>query len=135
MIIVTVIDDKNGLLFNHRRQSQDRELRKKIEQISRKSKLWMNAFSAGQFASLPENAIVSEDFLTEADKGDFCFVEDQPLLSVKNRIEAMVLFHWNRSYPSDFSLDFIPAGQGMRLIQTEDFPGYSHENITMEVWK
>lgn len=135
MKIITVVEDSNGLMFNHRRCSQDRELRKKIEEISSGHILCMNPYSEGQFESLPANALVSEDFLDEAGEDDFCFVEDRELLHYKDRIGRFYLFHWNRAYPSDRKLDFIPSEQGMQLKYSEDFSGFSHDKITMEVWE
>lgn len=121
-------------MFNHRRQSMDRVLREKIVKISGGSVLWMNAYTAQQFDSLPENARVSEEFLEKAGKGEFCFVEDQHIEEVSDRIESMYLFHWNRRYPSDFKLDFLPSEHGFHLTSVEDFAGYSHDDITMENW-
>lgn len=135
MIIMAAVDENNGMMFNHRRQSQDRVLRQKMEELSKESELRMNSYSAQQFDPLPVNAVVSEDFLSEAGTGEFCFAEDQEIFPVRDRIESVILFHWNRKYPSDFKLDFLPSEQGMQLVETEDFAGYSHEKITMEVWE
>lgn len=135
MIILIAVDDDNGLMFNHRRQSMDRVLREKIVKISQSSVLWMDAYTARQFEKLPENVRVSEDFLTEAGEGEFCFVEDHHLEDVSGRIESMYLFHWNRRYPSDFKLDLLPSEHGFHLTSVEDFAGYSHDDITMEVWE
>ena len=135
MTIVTVIDDSNGLMFNHRRCSRDRELLKKIKEISSGYRLCMDSYSEKQFRKAPENSIISENFLDEAGKDDICFVEDRELLLYKDKISRFYLFRWNRAYPSDRKLDFVPSEQGMRLIHTEDFPGFSHEKITMEVWE
>ena len=47
-------------------------------------------------------------------------------------IESVILYKWNRRYPSDtkFDLDL----NGWTLISTTDFPGSSHEKITEEVY-
>lgn len=147
MIILAAVDNANGLLFNHRRVTRDRVLRRKILAITWKSVLWMDDYSAGQFqndiqggedagesGALPDIR-TSEHFLDEAQDGDFCFVEDRLLMPYKDKIESFYLFHWNRDYPSDFKLDFVPQEQGFHLAGTEDFPGYSHDDITMEVWE
>ena len=48
MIAVVCVDDRNGMLFHHRRQSQDRLLREDL--LSRcPGRLWMNAYSAKLF--------------------------------------------------------------------------------------
>lgn len=135
MLIFCAVDDDNGLMFNHRRQSMDRVLRERIVKIARKGVLWMDSYSARQFDPLPVNAHVSEEFLVKAGAGEFCFVEDRHLSGVSDRIEAVYLFHWNRRYPSDFKLDFIPAEHGFYRTFAEDFAGYSHDDITMELWE
>ena len=66
MKVILVIDDDNGMMFNNRRQSQDRILREKILEISRESKLWMNAYSQKQFASATDQIQISDTFLEDA---------------------------------------------------------------------
>ena len=50
------------------------------------------------------------------------------------KIEELIIFKWNRRYPSDLTLDFNPSEHNMVLVKSEDFKGTSHEKITMEVW-
>lgn len=45
MIIIVCADNNNGMMFNNRRQSQDRTLRDHILQLIGTSKLWMNEYS------------------------------------------------------------------------------------------
>lgn len=135
MIVICVIDDHGGMLFNHRRQSQDCVLRKRILQRAHNKKLWMNTYSYGQFATEQASQIVvSEHFLHEAAAGDFCFVETCSLAEVESRIEAVVLYRWNRSYPTDFRLDLTLTQPHWIQIETTDFAGNSHERITEEIY-
>ncbi|MBQ9521911.1 MAG: ribonuclease Z [Oscillospiraceae bacterium] len=135
MNIITVIDDGGGLMFNHRRQSQDRILRERILALSDGSRLWMNAYTRKQFDNTESDAIsVDEDFLRKAPDGDFCFVENVPLLPVLERVERVILFRWNRAYPSDMKLDLDLSAPPWTLVETVEFPGYSHEKITEEVY-
>ena len=41
MKIIVCVDNQNGMMFNHRRQSQDRVLRKRILELTGGEKLWM----------------------------------------------------------------------------------------------
>ncbi len=137
MIVMTVIDDRGGMLFNRRRQSQDRVLREKMLALAGTHPFRMNAYSARQFhpeelARSGADVRVEEDFLDRAEPGDFCFAENVPLSPYLEEIEELCLFHWNRAYPGDFFLDLAVAGPDWRLASREDFPGYSHEKITME---
>ena len=45
MILIVCIDDNKGMMFNHRRQSQDRVLRRHILDMVGNGKLWMNEYS------------------------------------------------------------------------------------------
>ena len=65
MKIIVCVDNQNGMMFNHRRQSQDRVLRKRILELTGGEKLWMNAYSMGQF---PDEA-ASRIQVTEDTKG------------------------------------------------------------------
>ena len=135
MNIIAVIDDGGGLMFNHRRQSQDRVLRERILNLSDGSRLWMYAYTRKQFDSAePDRISVDEDFLEKARNGDFCFVENVPLLPVLSRVERVILFRWNRAYPSDFRFDVDVSAPPWTLTTMEEFPGFSHEKITMEVY-
>lgn len=49
MIVMVCVDDKNGMMFNKRRQSQDRVLRQHMLELAGDKKLWMNAYSRKQF--------------------------------------------------------------------------------------
>lgn len=55
MKIIVCVDNQNGMMFNHRRQSQDRVLRKRILELTGGKKLWMNAYSQKQFLQVNGN--------------------------------------------------------------------------------
>lgn len=135
MNIMIAVDDKGGMLFNSRRQSQDSVLREYILNITKNSVLWMNQYSRGQFGAVPLNVRISEDFLSKAGSGEYCFVEDKNIEEVSDKLETIILFHWNRSYPSDMKLDYDPSANGMHMKSTEDIVGQAHEKITVEVWE
>lgn len=78
MILMTTIDDSGGLLFNHRRQSQDRLLRQHMLDIAGPSGLWMDGYTAALFAGQEDRIHVSETFLEEAGPGACALLEDRP---------------------------------------------------------
>lgn len=51
MITISCVDDKNGMMFNRRRQSQDRVVREHIIQMAGNPTIWMSAYSQKQFAN------------------------------------------------------------------------------------
>ncbi len=54
MILIVCVDDNMGMAFNHRRQSQDRLLRRRLLERVGVSKLWMSPYTARRFDALPE---------------------------------------------------------------------------------
>lgn len=134
MTICVAVDNNMGMMFNNRRQSQDRILRKYLLELVYDKKLWMNSYSVKQFeSSLSDKIIEDDDFLDNADSQAFCFVENIPLTKYQNKIEKIILFKWNRVYPADTYFD-ISLKTGWTLLSTTDFEGSSHTKITMEEW-
>lgn len=135
MVLAVCVDDNMGMLFNNRRQSQDREVRRQLLEEAGEHTLWMNAYSGKQFADAGANVRIDEDFLSKAQPGDWCFMERFPEEGGKaffENIEQILLFRWNRSYPADVYFDFSP--EKWKLAERQDFKGYSHETITKEVY-
>ena len=116
MRVILILDYKNGMLFNHRRQSKDLAISKKIEKLLSGGKLFLNPYSKELFQNTDIRLVMDDDFLHKAGKEDYCFVEDKGLLDVKNDIDEFVIFRWNRQYPSDLSLDVLPEESGMTCI-------------------
>lgn len=133
MILISCVDKHMGIMFNGRRQSQDSALRERIVQISSKSKLWMNRYSENQFKENDASHInVSDYFLNEAVKGEYCFVENRKVKDYEPSVEIIILYKWNKSYPSDMFFDIDLSG--WKCIRTTDFAGSSHEIITEEIY-
>ena len=134
MIVAICVDDRNGMLFHRRRQSQDRVQREDLLRFCRGRTLWMNSYSAPLFAGHEQEITVDGDFLDKAGEGACCFVEDRPLAEYAHRLEGILLYRWNRAYPADVYLD-LDVSAGFTLISREEFTGSSHETITREFYK
>ena len=135
MILMVCVDDKNGTMFNRRRQSKDRLLRERILELTEGGRLWMNAYSAKQFGpELPAQIVVDEEYCTKAAPGDFCFMEGGSAAACGEGLEKLILFKWNRTYPADQWFDIRLDEEGWRRDSQEEFLGTSHEKITMEVY-
>ena len=140
MILIACIDDKGGMMFNRRRQSQDRVLRRYILEMAAGSRLWMNAYTFGQFKqeNIQEAAPsiqVAEDFPGRAGAGEYCLCENTDFHLWEGRVEQVILFRWNRTYPADLYFRQVFSLNGWHCTQSEEFPGYSHEKITKEVYE
>lgn len=130
MQVIITVENRNGMLFNHRRVSRDQKISERILVYCKEKRLWMNAYSAKLFENNPQIR-VSETFLEQKDA--ICFVEDQDVTPYLPEIDTIILFHWNRDYPADFFFT-VDLSEWNRIHQ-EEFAGKSHEKITMEVYK
>lgn len=134
MNIIVCIDDDRGMLFNYRRQSRDKALRLRIIELTAGKKLWMNAYSKKQFEDeLAENVVVDETFLSKAGYGEYCFVETEDITEFLPTAERLIIYKWNRRYPSDFK--FMVDLSEWIMESTFEFVGVSHERITEEVYR
>ncbi|MBR6551872.1 MAG: ribonuclease Z [Clostridia bacterium] len=130
MNIIVCVDKDNGMLFNNRRLSKDKILCEKILEITSSSKLLMNEYTKSLFEN-SEKIIVDNNFLQNANLGDFCFIENIDI-NEYDQIEQVYIFNWNRKYPADrfFNLNL----SNFKKIKTENFAGNSHEKITLEIY-
>lgn len=128
MHLILCVDERDGMSFCGRRLSSDRVLTEHILRTVAGGKLWMNAYSANLFAD--GDICVDEAFLQKAGEGEYCFAEITPL-QTDLHLESVILYHWNRRYPSTVKFPRTLLS-GMHLEYTEDFPGNSHEKITMQ---
>lgn len=134
MIIIACIDEKNGMMFHGRRQSRDRILREDMLRECAGKKLWMSPYSYALFENHEDTGILaSEDFLAAAGGEDYCFVENADALAdYLEKVQAVLLYRWNRTYPADVYFPFDLADGSWELKTREEFQGSSHEKITRE---
>ena len=93
MKIIVCVDNQNGMMFNRRRQSQDRVLRKRILELTGGKKLWMNAYSQKQFLQVNGNMSkeqeqsgqiqADEAFLEKAGPGEYCLSRTRMLFRMR----------------------------------------------------
>lgn len=134
MIMIACVDDRLGMMFHHRRQSQDRVLRDRILDLTIDNTLWMSSYSAKLFADQRHPGIKVEDnYLALAGTGHYCLTEDVDPFPYAAKIEKIILYHWNCRYPAD-QYFMIPVKEQWRLVAREDFAGSSHKKITEEVY-
>lgn len=123
-------------MFNKRRQSQDKLLRASIKELVKGKTLFMNEYSYKLYKDINnENIIVSENYLDECENDNFCLVENKPLNNYIEKIDNIIIYKWNRIYPSDLYFDIDIKNGQWKLIETEEFQGSSHEKITKEIYR
>jgi len=129
MHLIVCVDERDGMAFCGRRLSRDRVVTEHILKQTAGSNLWIAPASAILF---PEGNVQTDaDFLKKAQAGEYCFCEVTPLPESIENLESVILYHWNRAYPSNLRFPRALLND-MELVSTEEFPGNSHDNITME---
>ncbi len=123
------------MTFHRRRQSRDRILIENLLEMVGEDRLWIAPYSKLLFEGKEKELSVSEDFLSEAGEGDWCFVENKTCAPFLSNIEEITVYWWNRHYPSDVCFDIDLSKEGFSSQSREDFVGSSHEMITKEVFR
>ena len=132
MKLIICIDNKNGMMFFGKRQSQDSVLREWIMNHTAGSKLWMSNYSAKQFKELT-GYIADDDYVAKATVGDYCFIEDKGYSLEK--VSEIILCNWNRRYQADKVFDIDLKSNGLKKVAREDIKGSSHEQISIETYR
>ena len=132
MKLIFCIDDKKGMMFFGKRQSQDSVLREWIISHTTSGNLWMSNYSAKQFKDLT-GYIADDDYQIKATVGDYCFVEDKGY--ALEGVSEIILCHWNRKYQADKVFDIDLKANGFKKVDSEDIKGSSHDKITIETYR
>lgn len=133
MIIIACVDEKGGMLFNNKRQSKDRILINHIMQVVGENTLWITSFSSKLFEEyIGNNVIVDDEFVSKMVEKDYCFIENISPNSLKDKVDKIILYNWNRHYPADKFWDFVL--DEWKLESEQDMLGSSHEKITERIY-
>ncbi len=136
MRLIVCIDERRGIAFNGRRQSRDRAVCMDIAKDLRDGeRLLLSEYSRPLFEGICPYIICRDDFLDAAKEGDSCFAENSMLAPYAEKADSIVLYHWNRHYPSDMTFDIDLEKEGFMLYEVKEFVGNSHEKITKETYK
>lgn len=133
MTLILCLDDNRGMMFNHRRQSRDRVLIAELLETAGEHRLLVSPYSRALFPAEAACVAVADDPCAFAQKHDFAFVEDTDPTSAWEKVTTVILYRWNRAYPAD--VYFRGDMTGFSLLETTEFVGSSHDQITKEVWK
>ena len=132
MTIALCIDDKNGMMFNRRRQSRDSALISDLVELCKDKRIIVNEYSLPLFRDYPQSVITDPDPLGNAGEDDVCFIENISPDEYLSQIDCVILYRWNRHYPSDKK--FTMSLSGFTLQSQKEFIGTSHDTITREVY-
>ena len=130
MTVYLCLDDRNGLLFNGRRLSRDAYVLTDIA-ASVPENLTVDPFSEKLIAAAGIPCALAEGDIPE---DAHFFLEKRDPDALLPLAGTLVIYRWNRLYPSDVRWEGSPEAFGFTLAQTMEFPGKSHEIITKEVY-
>lgn len=133
MKLIVCLDDNLGMMFNRRRQSRDRELIADVIRNTQNEALWISPYSAPLFGEGNSSLRIADDPIAAAGENDYCFVENTPLPQNLDGVTELIVYRWNRLYPSD--VRFVCDTSAFTLAQTHEFVGSSHDKITKEILK
>ena len=82
MTVIVCLDNANGMMFNHRRQSRDANVVKDILKTINGASLLIAPYSEPLFSQAECSVSISDSFLADADAKDYCFVENTSVATV-----------------------------------------------------
>ena len=116
MVIIVCLDQKNGMRFNHRRLSRDREIIKDIYKMLLDAPLYMSSQSQILFEDYDGKIVVDPKFMEKSDM--FCFVETSDFDT--HKVDEIIVYRFDLN-------EYI-------LMEESEFKGYSHDVITKEIY-
>ena len=143
MKIVFVLDQKNGMMFNHRRQSFDQAIIKKIvgDVNEVEGRLWVSDYSKELFASYDVNTMPLEEFdLSKVSDNDVVYVENigvdlETMIANKEMPVELDFYRWDKVYPSDKKMIFTKEMLDAFFVKDSyEMSGETHDVISVEVW-
>jgi hypothetical protein len=131
MILIFTLDDQNGTNLTGKRQSRDRIVGEKIIALA-KGHLHIlekttSFFKHNDMSDVP--CVIFSDLWHLPNDAVF-FAEEVVPQELMEQAEKIYVFRWNRQYPS-LTKDRVNLELFNKTI-IEEFPGYSHEKITLE---
>ena len=72
MIVCLCLDDREGLFFNHRRQSRDRAVLQDMGETVGPGRLWVHPYSLPLLQGWEGDLRADENFLNLAGPGEYC---------------------------------------------------------------
>lgn len=132
--IAIFTDNRGGMLFNHRRQVRDTEVIADLVKYFGKGDIYVDSFSAKQFAEY-ENVHVCENPVLECEEGGLCVIECPEKLVSLEKASTFIIYNWCIKYPADeyFTLDL--AELGFKRISKKKFATLIHPKVTCDVYK
>ena len=127
MTIILCLDNKNGISFNNRRHSKDKIL---IEDVIKHDNICIRENSKILFSNHQVRIINN---ISDLPADAVYFHEITNPENIIDLFDTIIIYRWNRHYPSDIQFNF--KTDLYKKILEEDFIGSSHDKITKEIWR
>ncbi len=125
---IICLDDNNGMLFNNRRQSRDSAVITDIIKDLNEEKLNILPFSQQLFEGLTDNI----NIVSTINENGIYFAENIDIVPFAGKADEIIVYRWNRIYPSDFTCDVDFSC--FKIIKQSEFKGSSHDKISKTVY-
>lgn len=138
MNLIVCLDDRGGMAFNHRRQSRDKKQRMHMLKMLAGKSLLISSYTAklmeAEVRQFPDIELtVSDNCLEEAGENDYVFTEREDVSACMERVDQLLVYRWNRLYPSDVCFP-RNAWADFHKISETSIVGNSHDRIDFEVY-
>lgn len=133
MNLIFCLDNSQGMMFNQRRQSRDKEVSQDILRLAGEHKIWMLPYSATIFPKKCPQILLSEFPWDHAMEDEYCYIESvDPNTILDKKVKKLIVYFWNRDYPGDLfcNIDF----SAFLCVDELKFAGFSHEKITRKIF-
>lgn len=130
MKIIACVDNRLGMMFNHRRVSFDRYIVDDLQDLLDREPIIVNADLACKI-NKKLSVQISNTITIDTDK--YQWIENFNLSNYQYEITDLILYYFNRDYPYDIEL-----GIDLSLYEIhnrKDFKGYSHDKITRIIYR
>lgn len=134
MILIFTLDNQNGTNLAGKRQSRDRVVGEKIIELANgRLHILEKTVSFFKNNDMSNTACTVFSDLWRLPNDAVFFAEEVVPQELMEQAEKIYVFRWNRQYPS-MAKDRVTLETFNKAI-VEEFPGYSHEKITLEVYE
>lgn len=131
MNVIVCIDEVGGMMFHGKRVSRDIEVLKNMIDMIGNDQLHMNEYSMKLFH---DNEMYQNIQSFQLMDDGYYFIEDERVNNYLSSAKKLIIYCWNRKYPSDVKLDMEVVNKSFQLIRQEDIVGKSHDLITKSVF-
>lgn len=133
MKLISCVDNRLGVLFNHRRVSQDITIIEDLQDLIQQQPLYVDDYSAPLFQNKGFNLHI-DAHLPQSDLKGYQFIEQQPLPTSFKLDDQLIVYYFNRNYPSDKKLFDPNRSPHWEIQSVSPFVGQAHDKITRVIY-